>query len=311
MKINGMNTVCGVLRVHTLLLAGVFWIAEPLNTIPASAADEPSPQIADWVEELRSDKFGNRETATRALVAAGPAAVDPLTHAAEGANLELALRSIQVLHQMCLSNDDATWKAAENALTKAASGSAEVASRCASDILSTMPSSAIARLRSQGAQVTDESTVKLIGNWRGKDDGLVNLRWMPRLTTLWIDAAPITDAGLQHLRWVPWLRDLAINKVPITDAGLLELKWVTKLQNLYLNETQITDEGIRQLAERTGLRALEIESAGVSDASVGVLSQILSLKILSVKGTKISPAGIAQLRQALPDALVQTNDDAE
>jgi hypothetical protein len=274
-------------------------------------AQVPRDELARLVAELRSELFEQREAATRSLVAFGPAAIEPLVKAAEGANLELALRSIHVLHSMCLSSDDATWQAAEEALRMMANGTAEVASRCAQDILSTMPSSALARLRSMGAHITDGASITIGETWRGKDDGLVNLRWMPRLTTLWIAGAPVTDIGLQHLRWVPRLRDLAIRKVPITDVGLQELKWVPLLQNLYLNDTQITDAGLKELAGRTSLKALELESERITDASLDVLRGLSSLKLLSVRKTKISAEGVARLRVDLKNTRVKTDEDIE
>lgn len=265
--------------------------------------------VVALINELRSDAFERREAATRALVAAGPAAIEPLAEAAEGANLELALRAVQVLYSMCLSDDDATWQAAEEALRKTASGSAEVASRCAQDILTTMPASALSRLRTFGAVVTDGASITFNESWRGGDEGLINLRWMPRLTTLWISGAPIGDRALQHLRWVPRLRDLAIRDVPITDGGLEHLKWVPRLQNIYLNQTQVTDAGLQHLAGRSTLKALELESPGITDAGVDILCELTSLRTISIRGTKISEEGIARLKKALVSTRVKTDKD--
>lgn len=292
--LSACSRIVAILSVH-LMVTSLVWGQEE---------DSISKRIA----ELQSPKFENREIATRELVLAGPAAVEALAEATQQANLELALRAIEVLHQMCLAEDEPTWQGAEGALRKIAAGDAEVASRCATDILSTLPDSALARLGALGARVTsDGGVITLDANWQGKDEGLVNLRWIPKLTTLRFESAPITDAALRNLRWVPDLRDLVILNAPITDEGMASLAAVPHLQVLYLNSTQITDKGLTALSGRTDLLCLELENAAVTDASVALLTELKSLTTLVVSGTKLTAGAVEQLRQALPKATISVD----
>ena len=107
-----------------LVLLGIAWAqAEPTD----KAGDSPSPvkrptatsgQIAGWVSQLTSRDFQERRAASRQLVAAGQAAIEPVAKAAEGDDLERTTRCISVLRQLLVSADKPVKVAAEAALTR-------------------------------------------------------------------------------------------------------------------------------------------------------------------------------------------------
>ena len=71
---------------------------------------------------------------------------------------------------------------------------------------------------------------------------------MTNLETLGLSGCEqITDAGLVHLKGLTNLQSLFLMKTQITDAGLVHLKELTNLQDLNLIETPITDSGVAEL----------------------------------------------------------------
>ena len=57
----------------------------------------------------------------------------------------------------------------------------------------------------------------------------------------------VTDAGLVHLKGLTNLQTLYLYRTKVTDAGLVHLKGLTNLQFLSLYNTKVTDEGVKKL----------------------------------------------------------------
>ena len=57
----------------------------------------------------------------------------------------------------------------------------------------------------------------------------------------------ITDAGLVHLKELTELQTLFLGDTQITDAKLVRLKGLNNLQELYLTGTKVTDAGVADL----------------------------------------------------------------
>ncbi|MBI5759386.1 MAG: hypothetical protein HZA46_12780 [Planctomycetales bacterium] len=99
---------------------------KPATTKPAVSSEE----IARWLNELGSQDFTVREQASRRLVDAGEAVVDPVTQLTDTDNLELAMRGLFILKEQFQSKDAAVKAASKKALEKlAASSRASVAKR--------------------------------------------------------------------------------------------------------------------------------------------------------------------------------------
>jgi|GEM_PF-985807 len=81
------------------------------------------------------------------------------------------------------------------------------------------------------------------------DDGLVHIAGLGTLVRLHLEQTKITDAGLAHLKDLGNLEYLNLYGTPVTDAGLEHLKPLAKLKKLYVWQTQVTDEGIAKLKE--------------------------------------------------------------
>ncbi|MDA1140510.1 MAG: hypothetical protein O3B01_18220 [Planctomycetota bacterium] len=84
--------------------------------------DEPegptSQQVAEWISQLESDKFPEREAATTKLVAAGSSAIAPLEKAMKSGKAETGTRGMTILEQLAGAKDKPTSTAAAEALRR-------------------------------------------------------------------------------------------------------------------------------------------------------------------------------------------------
>ena len=107
-------------------------------------ADDPVDQnkqreIAQAIERLESDRFNERETATRKLAAFGREAIAPLAKAASGNQREVTMRAITILKKHLESTDVETRNTAKKALEQIAAGPQATAARQAQQILNPPP----------------------------------------------------------------------------------------------------------------------------------------------------------------------------
>lgn len=101
-----------------LPLVGALGISNADETVPA-VAELPPPstvQLEGWLRALRSGDFSARTEATHSLVAAGAAAVEAVSRAAETGDLETSSRCLEILKRLRSGNDADAKGAAEKAL---------------------------------------------------------------------------------------------------------------------------------------------------------------------------------------------------
>ncbi|MGA2616337.1 MAG: hypothetical protein ABSF26_01930 [Thermoguttaceae bacterium] len=110
----------------------------------AEASRQPASadEIARLVEQLDSDRYSERETASEKLSAVGRPAVAALTKAALGGSLEVTDRSIRVLRRLLAGSDEAAKTAAKIALeTIAGSDRSAAAGRAKAALNAAQPQS--------------------------------------------------------------------------------------------------------------------------------------------------------------------------
>src|SRR5262245_30466461 len=95
--------------VYSLLLGAV--LALPVRAQPASPGPTPQ-QLQDWVRQLDSDQFAERENATEKLISAGASAVRPVLNSIDGASAEATTRGLFVLKELALTGEPAADEAA-------------------------------------------------------------------------------------------------------------------------------------------------------------------------------------------------------
>ena len=101
------------------------------GTSPAAAGET----IAQLIEQLDSADFGTRDKAAGKLAARGKEAIAALEKAAANGNLEVSSSATTVLGKLLNSSDEATEKAANEALQRLADGDRPAPARKARSIL--------------------------------------------------------------------------------------------------------------------------------------------------------------------------------
>jgi len=134
-----------VVCVGSLALLTALVVAE--DKVPAAAAQgiaaaaekdaKPAAgeSVEQLIEQLDSAEFDRRESACGMLAAKGKAAIAALEKASATGNLEVSSRATAVLGKLLNSADDATEKAAAQALQRLADGDSPAAARKAKSIL--------------------------------------------------------------------------------------------------------------------------------------------------------------------------------
>src|SRR5262249_18072193 len=133
--------------------------------------------------------------------------------------------------------------------------------------------------------------------------GLVHLREMIHLDTLYLSRSAITDEGLTHLRDMtiahetgrqaatltrtPGPLAVVLDGTSISDAGLMHLSGVP-VGFISLARTQISDSGLAELTSCPRLTALDVSHTQVSDKSLHSLSEFPALLWVNVTGTAVS-----------------------
>lgn len=88
---------------------------------------------------------------------------------------------------------------------------------------------------------------RIWGDSTTTDDGLVHLRELTRLHSLYLRGDQVTDAGMVHLKGLKQLQVLNLNGTQVTDSGLEQLRELTQLKILWLTDTQVTYAGVAKL----------------------------------------------------------------
>jgi hypothetical protein len=85
------------LSAGVVAATGFFALLLTLGSPPVAALESSAEAIQGWIGQLGAEQFAERESASRSLAAAGPAALGPLAEAARGGDLEVASRAIDVI----------------------------------------------------------------------------------------------------------------------------------------------------------------------------------------------------------------------
>jgi hypothetical protein len=132
------------------------------------------------------------------------------------------------------------------------------------------------------------------------EDALKNLRGLRELRSLTIEFAPYEvpngDAGLTHLKDLTQLEELHVRNIDATDAGLAHLRGLKRLRELTIGGRGITDQGLSHIAELKELTTLNVQSGYITDRGLSYLVALRELKSLSVYGEEITDAGLEKMQ---------------
>jgi Leucine-rich repeat (LRR) protein len=129
------------------------------------------------------------------------------------------------------------------------------------------------------------------------DDGLVYLKELKQLQTLYLSGTQVTDAGLVHLKELKQLQSLDLSFTQVTDAGLVHLKELKQLQSLEIGDTQVTDDGLVHLKELKQLQKLYLGRTQVTDDGLVHLKELKQLQSLNLNGTQVTDDGLVHLKE--------------
>ncbi|HEV2969088.1 MAG TPA: hypothetical protein VGY55_03800 [Pirellulales bacterium] len=115
-----------------------------------------------------------------------------------------------------------------------------------------------------------------------------------------LDGTKVTDAGLVYLRDLTQLETLYLISNNVTDEGLVNLEELRQLKELNLSGTRVGDAGLVHLKGLTRLKKLWLVVTHVTDAGLIHLNGLNQLQDLELGGTTVTYAGVNDLQKALP-----------
>ena len=265
--------------------------------VSVAAADDPAKPAADpaemaaWVKQLSANRFAQRELATQNLIDAGQAAIEPVVQAVYGNEPEAVDRSLHVLRQLGLSDDEAVEDAARAALERLAASDDRRASLRAKNTMDYLnelrQDRAIAMLRKLGGTV-DESTVnQFIGAWH------ITTRYHVTIDENWKGEVK----GLKYIRWLPTLQMVTFRGKQVDDQWLESIAGLRNLDIIEINRTSVSDAGMGHVATVVGLETLLVKYSPVTDDSVKHFKQIPLGADLKLYGTEITPEGAEDIER--------------
>ncbi|RLS30999.1 MAG: PDZ domain-containing protein [Planctomycetota bacterium] len=263
-------------RLVVVLLAawGVVLLAGPRH--PAAGEVPPrapvDPRIGEWIAQLGSDQFAQREAASHSLVEAGAKTLPSLAAAASGDDLEIASRAIEIIRGFLAAYPAAdgmpaevsnpadatsephvaqeTSQQAERLLEALAEGETGPVAQLASTTLEFhqmgMAEAARERLESLGARFNDGFLpsgrrgleVVIDSHWKG---GVEDLRLLPRIRSL---------------------RHLGIHGIRLDPPAVAALGRMRGVETFHLYGTGISDDVVTGLAARFPNAEIDIRRGG-------------------------------------------------
>jgi hypothetical protein len=285
------------IRLLVCLFTPFMWFTEShvwLVSFPLTLAAEDSPtdrqDILNWVRDLDSERFVERELATERLILSGADAIAPIFEALATNNLEVTTRGVHILQELALQSDLATSDAARTALEKVAAPRVTSAARRASEALVRLDTirheRALEDLKLLGAvvdeehaplgfQIIEQLSIEIGERWRGQPADLVRLGWLRSIDQLVIDRVEFDDQSLSFVARMPDLPSLTIRNARITARGIASLQQLTNLRTLNILYCPIDDQSLESLEALKGLSRLRLYGTNLTAAGRDRLVQAL------------------------------------
>lgn len=296
--------------------------AGPVSQPPAASDhSQIDADVRRWIEELGSDDFRTRQKAAAQLLRVGRSVIEPLAAAAEQGDLEVSLRSLQVLLQIAKSDDVKAGPIAARALDRLAnSDNRSIASR-ATEVLDLyrhyFANTTIRQVLKFGGEIVVDvkgdkpirvrrptdlpnraivlMTIDLQKSENLTDAALAEFGNAPDVTSLLLSGTAVGDDGLAHLAGLKTLRKLFLGRTAITGGGLRHVARLPQLETLWLGGTAVGDDGLAHLAGMKRLVSLDLEATRVGDDGLRHLAGLTELLTLNLRETAVGDAGLAHL----------------
>jgi len=141
------------------------------------------------------------------------------------------------------------------------------------------------------------------------DEGLIHLRGLKQLKTLYLYNTGVEGPGLRYLRRLTNLESITLHGTPLTDEGLSHLAALPQLKWLSLGATRISDDGIKHLTNLRSLLEASLSDTDITDAGLEHLKRISGLTSVELYRTRVTADGVAELQAALPKCKVSPAAD--
>jgi hypothetical protein len=307
-----------MIGVLTLLPFADGAIAQKSATTAQATTDA---NIRRWIGELGSSNFRTRQRAAGQLLKVGRTVIKPLADAAEQRDLEVSLRSLQLLLQIAKGDDIKAGPIAARALDRLANSDNRLIASHATEVLDIyrhfFADTTIRQVLKFGGQIVvdvkgDEPirvrqptdlpnraivlrTIDLRNSKKLTDAALREFRRTPDVTEVLLSGTAVGDSGLAHLAGLTTLRTLYLERTSITGDGLQHVARLSQLQTLWLNGTGVGDDGLAHLAGMKQLVTLDLERTRVGDDGLKHLAELTELMSLNLRDTTVGDAGLASL----------------
>jgi len=279
------------------ILGLVLWCAFP-GLAPCDEpanADTDTKSVAYWVEQLDSDQFLRRQTASKRLVGFGDEAVESLAEVTAKGQLEMTERAIAILQILASkqSPDDETgaWGALRQ-LVDQGGGSVSTRATAAIGLISKeREEQAHERLAAAGLKIgyrefaisnsqVNDNVVIVDSSWNGDIETLRWLRWLKGVSYAIIEGEAVNAEVMEFVVRMPDLRtvvvrDATLNSDIFTPLG--KLKRIDRLQFSYVKLTEVEAEKIAKLPIRVQL---------------------------GLMGTRLPAEALTKLQDAVPDLAI-------
>lgn len=160
------------------------------NSKSDKAPAASTAQIRQWIKELGNERFRVREAATRALIKAGPDAIEAVIEASGHIDPEIKQRAHFIIKRFTLH--------------------------------------AVPALKKLGADIERDKqgnvTIVSLSGSPIKDADMIYLKGLPRLETIILFRTQITDAGLGQLHNLKKLEYINVADTQVTDEGIKKFK---------------------------------------------------------------------------------------
>ena len=290
----------------------VFTVLLVASGIPALA--DSAPDGLRLVEQLGSDQFSERTTATRTLQRMGREAVPHLIEGLRRGDVETRHRCLFVLGELAGSDDvddaDAVFAALQALATDSDAALRSLVEQALADIRVERGEAALEQLRRLGATVNlqnfgagDGVDVRIGAQWQGGERRITLLSRIEHLRALSIEDNRLGDAVLEHVAELSDLEWLYLGSSRITGKGLARLHTLSRLGHLSLRNPALTDDDFAQLPPLPELQSLGLDGTRLTNAGLKHLADYSEVRTLWLDRTQISSSGLRELI-ALPNLAV-------
>jgi len=300
-----------------VVFVGSVGVASAGDELPPDSLSVKSQQIEQWLRDLQSDRFQQREQASENLALAGRHAVGPLLAVIlQSESIEAGRRAVDLLREIGKTKNPADYEAAIDALEKAQGIPDNVViPRRAADALNYLSEFRMLQawqdITTSGGHVPlpaptgvsrftptalPYTELEIGEDWQGGVEGLAALKWLTRVSKLVLVGPQVTGRWLPYLAKMPNLQRLSIaNSSPITAEDWEHLRTMKNLFDLKIEGSTIDDTGLAHVGTLARLQFLTVEGAEITDAGIGHVMNLTRLRSFTLKHSSVTDAGIGAL----------------